>query len=48
MNLAREQGYETAYATTAAAGSLLENLGWELVNWMPIDPVPHGQERLAQ
>jgi GNAT superfamily N-acetyltransferase len=48
MNVAREQGYETVYATTAAAGSLVENPGWELVSWMPIDTVPHGQERLAQ
>jgi predicted N-acetyltransferase YhbS len=41
-NVARAQGYKTLYATTSAAGSLLENLGWLL-----IDTVPHGKEQLA-
>lgn len=31
MNLAREQGYKTIFATTVAAVGILEGLGWEFV-----------------
>ena len=31
MQLAREQGYETVYATTVAAAGILERLGWEFL-----------------
>ena len=31
MQLARQQGYETVYATTAAAAGILERLGWEFI-----------------
>lgn len=31
MKLARNQGYETVYATTVAAAGILERLGWEFV-----------------
>jgi len=31
MQLARDQGYETVFATTVAAAGILERLGWELV-----------------
>ncbi|MFT3890705.1 MAG: GNAT family N-acetyltransferase [Anaerolineales bacterium] len=31
MQVAREQGYETVYATTVAAAGILERLGWEFV-----------------
>jgi hypothetical protein len=29
MQLARDQGYETVFATTVAAAGILERLGWE-------------------
>lgn len=31
MKVAREQGYETVYATTVAAAGILERLGWEFL-----------------
>ena len=31
MQLARAQGYETVYATTASAAGILERLGWEFI-----------------
>ena len=31
MDVAREQGYEVVYATTAVAGGILERLGWAAV-----------------
>ena len=31
MQVAREQGYETVYATTVAAARILERLGWEFI-----------------
>jgi hypothetical protein len=31
MQLARDQEYETVYATTVAAAGILERLGWEFV-----------------
>jgi RimJ/RimL family protein N-acetyltransferase len=31
MQVARKQGYETVFATTAAAAGILERLGWEFV-----------------
>jgi GNAT superfamily N-acetyltransferase len=31
MNLARNQGYATAYATTVMAAGILERLGWEFI-----------------
>jgi RimJ/RimL family protein N-acetyltransferase len=31
MNLARDQGYERIYATTAVAGGILERLGWRQI-----------------
>jgi RimJ/RimL family protein N-acetyltransferase len=31
MQLARDQGYETVFATTVAAAGILERLGWELI-----------------
>lgn len=31
MNVARNQGYETIYATTAVAGGILERLGWRQI-----------------
>ena len=41
MNLAREQGYKKVYATTVNARSILERLGWSLVQ-----AVSHGDEQL--
>jgi GNAT superfamily N-acetyltransferase len=37
MELAREQGYESLYATTATASSILERLGWRLVKMLQHD-----------
>ena len=31
MKAAREQGYETVFATTVAAAGILERLGWEFI-----------------
>jgi GNAT superfamily N-acetyltransferase len=31
MQLARDQGYETVFATTVAAAGILERLGWEFI-----------------
>jgi GNAT superfamily N-acetyltransferase len=31
MNLARNQGYANAYATTVVAAGILERLGWEFI-----------------
>lgn len=31
MDVAREQGYETVFATTVVAAGILEGLGWEFV-----------------
>jgi hypothetical protein len=31
MKLALDQGYETVYATTAAASGIMERLGWEFI-----------------
>jgi predicted N-acetyltransferase YhbS len=31
MQVAREQGYETVFATTVAAAGILERLGWEFL-----------------
>lgn len=31
MKVAREQGYETVFATTVAAAGILERLGWEFI-----------------
>jgi len=31
MQVAREQGYETVFATTVAAAGILERLGWEFI-----------------
>lgn len=31
MQLARQQGYDTVYATTVAAAGILERLGWEFI-----------------
>jgi RimJ/RimL family protein N-acetyltransferase len=31
MQLARDQGYETVFATTVVAAGILERLGWELI-----------------
>ena len=31
MKAAREQGYETVFATTVAAAGILERLGWEII-----------------
>jgi RimJ/RimL family protein N-acetyltransferase len=31
MKLARDQGYETVFATTVAAAGILERLGWEFI-----------------
>ena len=31
MQVAREQGYETVFATTVAAAGILERLGWEYI-----------------
>jgi N-acetylglutamate synthase-like GNAT family acetyltransferase len=31
MKVARDQGFETVYATTTAAAGILERLGWEFV-----------------
>ena len=42
MELAREQGYETVYATTGVAAGILERLGWEF-----IQTVDHRGEQLA-
>ena len=42
MKLAREQGYESIYATTVAASGILERLGWRLVQ-----KIWHGDEQLA-
>jgi GNAT superfamily N-acetyltransferase len=42
MNLARIQGFETVYATTAVAGGILERLGWVFVK-----NIVHRDEKLA-
>jgi predicted N-acetyltransferase YhbS len=42
MELAREQGYETVYATTVVAAGILERLGWEFIK-----TVDHRGEQLA-
>ena len=42
MELARDQGYETVYATTVVAAGILERLGWEFIK-----TVDHGDEQLA-
>jgi RimJ/RimL family protein N-acetyltransferase len=42
MDLARKQGYDRVYATTASAQGILERLGWELVQM-----VAHDDEQLA-
>ncbi len=42
MKLAREQGYETVFATTVAAAGILERLGWEF-----IETVVHQDGQLA-
>ncbi len=31
MNLARQQGFESVYATTTAAAGILERLGWQYI-----------------
>jgi RimJ/RimL family protein N-acetyltransferase len=41
MKVAQDQGYERVYATTVAAGGILERLGWRLVR-----SVSHGDEQL--
>jgi predicted N-acetyltransferase YhbS len=41
MNLAVELGYKVVFATTIAARSILERLGWKLVK-----EVSHGEEQL--
>lgn len=41
MDLARDQGYETVYATTAVAGGILERLGWRLVKGFIHEGEPH-------
>ena len=42
MNVARVQGYGSVYAATAAAGGILERLGWTAVR-----EIIHGDERLT-
>jgi predicted N-acetyltransferase YhbS len=42
MKVAREQGYETIYATTRAARGILERLGWRLVQI-----IQHDSEQLG-
>lgn len=45
MKVAREQGYETVFATTATAKGILERLGWEFIKTMLYDD---GQVALYQ
>jgi hypothetical protein len=42
MKVAREEGYKIIYATTVAARSILERLGWTLV-----ENVLHDNEQLG-
>lgn len=42
MNVAREQGYEVVYATTAVAGGVLTRLGW-----VAVEAVVHDDEQLT-
>jgi N-acetylglutamate synthase-like GNAT family acetyltransferase len=37
MQVAREQGYETVFATTIAAAGILKRLGWEFIQTGPQD-----------
>jgi GNAT superfamily N-acetyltransferase len=45
MQLAREQGYETVFATTVAAAGILEHLGWEFLQTIVYQDGPTGLYR---
>jgi RimJ/RimL family protein N-acetyltransferase len=45
MQAAREQGYQTVFATTVAAAGILERLGWEFIQ---TEVHPDGQTALYQ
>jgi GNAT superfamily N-acetyltransferase len=40
MKLARQQGYETVYATTVAAAGILERAGWQFVKTVVYEDGP--------
>jgi RimJ/RimL family protein N-acetyltransferase len=45
MQMAREQGYETVFATTVAAAAILERLGWEFLQTVGYQEGPTGLYR---
>ena len=45
MQVAREQGYETVFATTVAAAGILERLGWEFLQTVVYQDGPTGLYR---
>ena len=45
MQVAREQGYETVFATTVAAAGILERLGWEFLQTVMYQEGPTGLYR---
>lgn len=45
MQVARDQGYETVYATTVAAAGILERLGWEFIKTVHYEDGPVGLYR---
>jgi RimJ/RimL family protein N-acetyltransferase len=45
MQVAREQGYETVFATTVAAAGILERLGWEFLQTVAYQDGPTGLYR---
>ena len=45
MQVAREQGYETVFATTVAAAGILERLGWEFLETVVYQDGPTGLYR---
>jgi GNAT superfamily N-acetyltransferase len=45
MQVARDQGYETVFATTAAAAGILEHLGWEFLQTVVYQDGPTGLYR---